>query len=232
MTGKQLRAGENSEGGLLSKWNNLARFPQQEHAQCELEILTYTPYTRMLLFTSFQFWKTMFWFRTVSSPLSLLWKNKKSLRWAGIPQSVQRLAMGWTTKGSEFESRWGKNFLFSMSPRPALGPTQPPIQWVPVAISPGVKRPGRETDYCRDQENVGLYIYSPVRLHGVVLNYLSTGTILPYLKKSPCCASVYPPQKISHFLRGTCRIRGKYPNSYSQNFLLKKIKQPSERDLG
>jgi hypothetical protein len=37
-----------------------------------------------------------------------------------------------------------KNFLFSTSPRPALGCTQPPSQWVPGALSPGVKRPGRE----------------------------------------------------------------------------------------
>jgi hypothetical protein len=28
-----------------------------------------------------------------------------------------------------------KNFLFSMSSRPALGSTQPPIQWVPGALS-------------------------------------------------------------------------------------------------
>jgi hypothetical protein len=28
--------------------------------------------------------------------------------------------------------------------RPALGPTQPPIQWVPVVLSLGVKRPRRE----------------------------------------------------------------------------------------
>jgi hypothetical protein len=35
-----------------------------------------------------------------------------------------------------------KNFLFSTSSRPALGSTQPPIQWVP-----GVKRQGREADH-------------------------------------------------------------------------------------
>jgi hypothetical protein len=35
-----------------------------------------------------------------------------------------------------------KNFLFSTSSRPALGSTQPPIQWVPGALFPGVKRPG------------------------------------------------------------------------------------------
>jgi hypothetical protein len=35
-----------------------------------------------------------------------------------------------------------KNFVFSTSSRPALGPTQLPIQWVP-----GVKRTGREADH-------------------------------------------------------------------------------------
>jgi hypothetical protein len=29
----------------------------------------------------------------------------------------------------------------------ALGPTHPPIQWVPGALSMGVKRPGREADH-------------------------------------------------------------------------------------
>jgi hypothetical protein len=40
-----------------------------------------------------------------------------------------------------------KNFLISMSSRPAMGSTQPPIQWVPGALSRGVKRPGREADH-------------------------------------------------------------------------------------
>jgi hypothetical protein len=39
-----------------------------------------------------------------------------------------------------------KNFLFFKSSRVALGPTQPPIQWAPGALSPGVKRPGPEAD--------------------------------------------------------------------------------------
>jgi hypothetical protein len=38
-------------------------------------------------------------------------------------------------------------FLFSTVFRPTLGPTQPPSQWVPWALSPGVKRQGREADY-------------------------------------------------------------------------------------
>jgi hypothetical protein len=37
-------------------------------------------------------------------------------------------------------------FLFTAS-RPTLGSTQPPIQWVAGALTPGVKRPGREADH-------------------------------------------------------------------------------------
>jgi hypothetical protein len=35
-----------------------------------------------------------------------------------------------------------KNFLFFISSRPALWTTQPPIQWVPRALSPGGKAAG------------------------------------------------------------------------------------------
>jgi hypothetical protein len=40
-------------------------------------------------------------------------------------------------------------FLFTTASRTALGPTQSPIQWVPGALSLGVKRPGREADHAR-----------------------------------------------------------------------------------
>jgi hypothetical protein len=68
-----------------------------------------------------------------------------------------------------------------MLSRPVLGPTQPPIQWIQRALSPGVKRPGHEAHNspptsAEGQEYVALYIYTPIRLHGVVLNYLSTVT--------------------------------------------------------
>jgi hypothetical protein len=41
----------------------------------------------------------------------------------------------------------GGIFLFTTTSRTALGPTQPPLQWVPGALSVGVKRPGREADH-------------------------------------------------------------------------------------
>jgi hypothetical protein len=37
--------------------------------------------------------------------------------------------------------------LFITASRTALGPTQPPIQWVPGTLSLGVKRPAREADH-------------------------------------------------------------------------------------
>jgi hypothetical protein len=40
-----------------------------------------------------------------------------------------------------------KNFLLSKSLRPDLGSTQPPNQWAPGALSPGVKRQGREAGH-------------------------------------------------------------------------------------
>jgi hypothetical protein len=40
-----------------------------------------------------------------------------------------------------------KIFLFSRESRSALWPTRLPIQWVRGAVSPGVKRQGREADH-------------------------------------------------------------------------------------
>jgi hypothetical protein len=59
--------------------------------------------------------------------------------------------------------------------RLALGPTQPPIQWVPGALSLGVKRPEREADHSppssAEVKNAWSYTTTlPIRLHGVVLS--------------------------------------------------------------
>jgi hypothetical protein len=64
--------------------------------------------------------------------------------WAGIAQSVHRRAMGWTIMGSNLG--WGgggRDFHFVS--RPALGPTQPPVQWVPIPFLE-IKRSGRSVD--------------------------------------------------------------------------------------
>jgi hypothetical protein len=53
--------------------------------------------------------------------------------------------------------------------RPALGFTQPPIQWVPGALSPGVKQKGREADRS-PLTSAEVKNNSPIRLFRVVLN--------------------------------------------------------------
>jgi hypothetical protein len=48
--------------------------------------------------------------------------------------------MGWTIRVLGFNSWQGLGiFLFTTASRMALGPTQPPIQWAPGALSLGVK---------------------------------------------------------------------------------------------
>jgi hypothetical protein len=56
-----------------------------------------------------------------------------------------------------------KIFLFTTFFRPDLGPTQPPIEWVPEAFSPGVKRQGREAAHSppTSAEIKKMWIYTP-----------------------------------------------------------------------
>jgi hypothetical protein len=59
--------------------------------------------------------------------------------------------------------------LSATSSRPALGHTQPPIQWVPGALTTGLKWPGRETDHSPpSSESMNMYLHSAILLHGVV----------------------------------------------------------------
>jgi hypothetical protein len=81
-------------------------------------------------------------------------------------------------------------FLFTTASRPALGPTQPPIQWVAGALSLGLKRPGREADHSppssAEVKNAWSYTSTPPNTpswRGAQLKYRSRGTTLrlPYL---------------------------------------------------
>jgi hypothetical protein len=66
-------------------------------------------------------------------------------------------------------------FFLDTASRPAEGPIQPPIRWEPGALTPVLKRPGREADRTplpnTEVKNAWNYTSTPpVRLHDVVLS--------------------------------------------------------------
>jgi hypothetical protein len=75
--------------------------------------------------------------------------------------------MGWTIGVLGFDFQRGRGiFLFTTASKTALGPTQPPIQWVPGALSLEVKRPGSVADHslpssAEVKECVELYLHYP-----------------------------------------------------------------------
>jgi hypothetical protein len=88
---------------------------------------------------------------------------------------VRGIALGYGLNDRWFDSRYRLGiFLFATAFIPDLGPTQPPIQWVPEAVSLGVKRPGREADHSLPSNAEVKKAWSctsnpTIRLHGVVL---------------------------------------------------------------
>jgi hypothetical protein len=89
-----------------------------------------------------------------------LWSKAKRTNYAGTHHVISPVS--WCFPEPELSSRYGdwlragwprsrssspgkvKNFPFATASRPVLGPTQPPIHWVLVFISPGINRPGNE----------------------------------------------------------------------------------------
>jgi hypothetical protein len=77
--------------------------------------------------------------------------------------SVVGIATHYWLDSPSIESWWRRYFLHLS--RLALGPSQPPVQWLPV-LFPGAKLPGRGFDYpppssAKVKEKVELYLYSP-----------------------------------------------------------------------
>jgi hypothetical protein len=100
--------------------------------------------------------------------------------WNSVVVNLRRdssagIATRCTTKELSFDSQQGQQiFLFSIASRPTPGPTQPPIQWIHGAISPEVKRHGREADHSppsrTEVKNHAAIPSLPIHVRDVVLN--------------------------------------------------------------
>jgi hypothetical protein len=92
------------------------------------------------------------------------------------PGYFSDIALGYCLDGRGFDFRQGLGiFLFTTSCRLVWGPTHPPIQWIPGALSTGVKRPRREDDHSTPSSAVVKNAWnctstSPIRLHSMVLS--------------------------------------------------------------
>jgi hypothetical protein len=88
------------------------------------------------------------------------------------PGELSRYSDGLRDERPEFDSGRSKIVLFSIRSRPALGATQPLVQWVPGAASPEVKRQGCEADHSppssAEVKNGGAIPSLPIYLHGVL----------------------------------------------------------------
>jgi hypothetical protein len=122
--------------------------------------------------------------------------------------------MGWTIGLLGFDSRRGLGiFLFTIASRYALGPTQPPNQWVPGALSLGVKRPGREADRSppssAEVKELSGAIPPLPNTHtwcGAQLKHRNNFTFTFYLYQFLCCM-LFPSKFMSYIWVVSCKVR-------------------------
>jgi len=86
------------------------------------------------------------------------------------PGSSVGIATGYGQHGPGIEFRWGRDFPHLSIP--ALGPTQPPVQWVPghspgVKIDRGVTLTPSPPSSAVGHERVELYLYSHYGPYGL-----------------------------------------------------------------
>jgi hypothetical protein len=110
---------------------------------------------------------------TVLQPRTQQSSEWNAIKFSNVPGQLSQFRVWLRIWQPEFYPRQGQRiFLQAFASRPALGPSQPPIQWVPGVLSLGVKR-GRSVTLTTPRhlmprpEWVELYLLSPKRLYGV-----------------------------------------------------------------
>jgi hypothetical protein len=95
----------------------------------------------------------------------------------GIQDSSVGIATSYGLDGRGSIPEKSKIFLFSTASKPALGPTQPPIQWLPGVSSPGreIGRGVKLTTHFHlvpRSRMLELYLHSPICLSGILKRQL------------------------------------------------------------
>ena len=134
----------------------------------------------------------MFFFMLGRSEVQWIYYNHQYFTnlWTGIAQSVQRLATGWTVRGS---NPGGVGAIFSAPVQTGPG-TYSASYTKGTGSFPGVKRPGCGARHpppskCRGHERVWLYHFSPYGPQRSVIGttFTFTFTLLIYYIALHCC---------------------------------------------
>jgi hypothetical protein len=126
------------------------------------------------------------WYSSCKSGLNSFLELRWVIRWTAVILYhivnilmaflfVQWLAKGWTTEGLGFDSQQQQDFstFDSFQTSSGVHPASCPIgtggsSWEGKAS--GTRSWQFSFNQCRREENVDVYVHSPIRLHGVVLN--------------------------------------------------------------
>jgi hypothetical protein len=113
--------------------------------------------------------------------------------------SISDTALGYGLDDREFEYRQELGIFLITASKPALGPTQTPIQGVAGALSLGVKWPGRKADHSppssAEVNNAWSYTSTPQYIFMAWCSLKAQGQIyiltLPFCRSRTLCLSAH-----------------------------------------
>jgi hypothetical protein len=132
-----------------------------------------------------------------------------------LVQCLQNIGDTLRVLRSGFDSRQGQEIsLYSKTSTPALGPTQPPVNWPPGALSLGVKRPERENDdsptSITDGGAISLFPHMSSWYNVDNPAYKTTSTIKHHLKPRGEPRDIYNQSGVYQLQCSECPLEGRY----------------------